>query len=300
MRMDVVKDNEDKIKDILVKRYNLHELHSYVWAYYDELKALGIEVEPNIRLANATNPNIETIRNSMIPTQLCQVKTNVGYAPEFGIFEVGRVVTGMDENNLCVEKKMLAVTLYSKTKELKDMYFELRDILAVITDDLKHKTLSFVKAEPSHSYEHPVNLNTIVLDGKEIGKIGILHPVVGKKLDKKANVVFAEVDMQAFADVKNASIVYEEPSKYPPMDYDISVIVPSGVMFSDLQRAWENEGRGILKSARIVDTYNTDSFHSVTIRFVFSSNERTLSSAEVQEIMDAVIENLKKNNVNLR
>ena len=298
--MDVVKDNEDKIKDILVKRYNLHELHSYVWAYYDELKNLGIEVEDNIKLANATNPNIETIRKSMIPTQLCQVKTNVGYAPDFGIFEVGRVVTGMDENNLCVEKKMLAITLYSKTNELEKLYFELRDILAVITDDLKHKTLSFVKAEPTHSYEHPVNLNTIVLDGREIGTIGIVHPVVGKKIDKKANIVFAEVDMQAFADVKNASIIYEEPSKYPPMDYDISVVVPSGVLFSDLAKSWENEGRGILKSTRIVDSYDTDLFHSITIRFEFSSNERTLSSNEVQEIMDNVIENLKGINVHLR
>ena len=300
VRMDVVKDNEDKIKDILVKRYNLHELHSYVWAYYDELKNLGIEVEDNIKLANATNPNIETIRKSMIPTQLCQVKTNVGYAPDFGIFEVGRVVTGMDENNLCVEKKMLAITLYSKTNELEKLYFELRDILAVITDDLKHKTLSFVKAEPTHSYEHPVNLNTIVLDGRGIGTIGIVHPVVGKKIDKKANIVFAEVDMQAFADVKNASIIYEEPSKYPPMDYDISVVVPSGVLFSDLAKSWENEGRGILKSTRIVDSYDTDLFHSITIRFEFSSNERTLSSNEVQEIMDNVIENLKGINVHLR
>ncbi len=300
VRMDVVKDNEDKIKDILVKRYNLHELHSYVWAYYDELKNLGIEVEDNIKLANATNPNIETIRKSMIPTQLCQVKTNVGYAPDFGIFEVGRVVTGMDENNLCVEKKMLAITLYSKTNELEKLYFELRDILAVITDDLKHKTLSFVKVEPTHSYEHPVNLNTIVLDGREIGTIGIVHPVVGKKIDKKANIVFAEVDMQAFADVKNASIIYEEPSKYPPMDYDISVVVPSGVLFSDLAKSWENEGRGILKSTRIVDSYDTDMFHSVTIRFEFSSNERTLSSNEVQEIMDNVIENLEGINVHLR
>ncbi|MBQ3987340.1 MAG: phenylalanine--tRNA ligase subunit beta, partial [Ruminococcus sp.] len=127
VRMDEVKRNEEKIKDILVKRYNLHELHSYVWAYNDELKNLGIEVEDNIKLLNATNPNIETIRRTMIPTQLCQVKTNVGYAPEFGIFEIGRVVDGVDSDNLCVEHKKLAVTLYSKTAEIRDLYFKLRD-----------------------------------------------------------------------------------------------------------------------------------------------------------------------------
>ena len=300
VRMDVVKEDEDKIKDILVKRYSLHELHSYVWAYYDELKELGIEVEPNIKLANATNPNIETIRNSMIPTQLCQLNVNKGYAPEFGIFEIGRVVEGMDENNLCIEKKKLAISLFSKVKDVRDLYFELRDILAVITDDLKHKQLEFKTAEATHGYEHPVNLNSIILDGEVIGKIGIVHPVVGKKLDKKAAIVFAEVDMQAFADKKNASIIYDEPSKFPPMDYDLSVVVPSGVLFSDLSQCWKNEGTEILKNVKIVDTYDTELFHSITIRFEFSSSERTLSSAEVQAVMDKVIENLKGINVNLR
>lgn len=300
VRMDVVKENEDKIKDILVKRYSLHELHSYVWAYYDELKELGIEVEPNIRLANATNPNIETIRKSMIPTQLCQVKINTGYAPEFGIFEIGRVVEGVDENNLCFERKKLAITLFSKLKDIRDLYFDLRDILAVVTDDIKHTQLEFRPIDAEHDYEHPINLNMIILDGKRVGKIGIVHPTVGKAIDKKAAIVFAELDMEIFAQTENASIVYEEPSKFPPMDYDLSVIVPNTVYFSDLAKCWKGEGEDILKNVKIVDTYDTETLHSITIRFEFSSNERTLSSAEVQAIMDRIIENLKDINVNLR
>ncbi len=51
---------------------------------------------------------------------------------------------------------------------------------------------------------------------------------------------------------------------------------------------------------RIVDSYDTSMFHSETMRFEFSSNERTLSSAEVQEIMNRIIENLKAINVTLR
>lgn len=300
VRAAVEKSNEDKIKDILVKKYNLHELHSYVWACSDDLKSLNIPVESNIKLANASNPNIETIRNSIIPTQLCQIKTNTSYSPEYGIFEIGRVVEGVDENNLCIERKKLAITLFSKTSDVKTLYFELRDMLAVITDDLKHKQLSYKKAEAKHSYEHPVNLNTIILDGNEIGTIGIVHPVVGKKIDKKASIVFAEIDMQSFANADNDSIIYKEPSKFPPIDYDISVELPSGVFFEKLSKCWENEGKDILKNAKIVDTYDTESIHSITIRFEFSSNERTLASAEVQQIMDRVVENLKNIGIALR
>lgn len=300
VRMDDIKSDEEKIKDMLVKRYNLHELHSYVWAYADEQKALGMEVEPNIKLIGATNPNIETIRRSIVPTQLCQVKSNVGYASDFGVFEIGRVVTGMTENNLCIERKKLCITLYSKTKGMKNLYFELRDIIATITDDLKHKTLSYKAKEAEHSYEHPVNLYEVILDGEVIGEIGIVHPVVSKKIDKKADIVFAELDMEAFADVKNASITYSEPSKFPPMTYDLSVVMPNGTFFSDLMNCWKNLGQEILKNTRIVDTYDTETIHSITIRFEFSSNERTLESSEVQTVMDKVIENLKGINVNLR
>ena len=299
---DVVVPSWRATKDVTMKADIIEEItvHSYVWAYYDEQKALGIPVEENIKLANASNPNIETIRRSMIPTQLCQVKTNVGYAPSFGIFEVGRVVDGVDENNLCVEYKKLAITLYSKTEDVRDLYFKLRDMLAVLADDLKHLPLAYKKAEATHAYEHPVNLNTVMLDGREIGTLGIVHPTVGKKIDKKSAIVFAEIDMNAFAEAENASVCYEEPSKFPPMDYDISVIVPAGVFFSDLKKSWENEGEGILRNTKIVDTYDTELFHSITIRFEFSSSERTLSSNEVQEIMDRVIANLKKINVTLR
>lgn len=300
VRVNTVKSDEDRIKDILVKKYNLHEVHSYIWAYNDELKALNIPVENNIKLANATNPNIETIRNSIIPTQLCQVKQNTSFSSDFGIFEIGRVVTGVDENNLCIEKKKLAITLFSKTKDIKELYFQLRDILAVVSDDVKHRMLSFKATEPAHSYEHPVNLNTIIMDGREIGIMGIVHPVVSKKIDKKASIVFAEIDINEYSSVKNAGIVYSEPSKFPAIDFDLSLEIPQGVFYGKLTECWSGLGADILKGTKIVDTYDTDQVHSITVRFEFSSNERTLSSSEVQDIMDKVIANLSNIGVNLR
>ncbi|MBQ2687142.1 MAG: phenylalanine--tRNA ligase subunit beta [Clostridia bacterium] len=300
VRGDAIKTNEDRLKDLLVKKYNLHELHSYLWAYTDELKALGIEVEDNVKLLNATNPNIETLRNSIIPTQLCQVKINTGYSGDFGIFEVGRVIKGIKEDGLCHEKKVLTITLFSKTKDIKTLYLELRNMLSVAASDIKHNTLSFKCSDTDKAYIHPVNFNRIFIGGNEIGFMGIAHPSVSKKIDKKANVVFAEIDMTAFTEAESASIVYDEPSKFPAMTYDISVEVPEGMLFESLANTWQNEGKEILKGVKIVDTYDTDTVHSITVRFEFSSNERTLSSGEIQEIMDKVIANLKEIGVNLR
>lgn len=145
VRTGELKSNEDKIKDILVQRYNLHEVHSYVWAYNDELKALGIEVENNVKLANATNPNIETIRNSIIPTQLCQVKSNTSYSNDFGIFEIGRVVKGLDENNLCIEQKNLQSHFSAKLRILKHFTLSLEICLLYFQRTLSTNRLALRK-----------------------------------------------------------------------------------------------------------------------------------------------------------
>ena len=288
---------EDKIKDILVKRFSMHELHSYVWAYYDEMKALGIEIEDNIKLVNSTNPNIETIRKSVIPTQLCQLKANTGYAPDFGVFEIGRVVNGVDSNNLCIESKKLAISLFSKTKSTEQLYFELRDMLAVITDDIKHKNLSYKAIEAAHSYQHPKNLNAIICDGIEIGEIGIVHPLVLKKLDKKANVVFAEIDVKTFAEIESAGIAYEEVSKYPEIEIDLSFISDK---FEPIAKAIEQAKCSLIKKTKVVDTYTDEKSKSITVRITFAHTERTLTREEVTKVTDKIIDTLKEEKIALR
>ena len=297
VRPDVVKSVEDKVKDILVKRYSLHELHSYVWQYYDEYKALGIDIEDNVKLIGAVNPNIETIRKSIIPTQLCQVKYNTSYATDFGVFEIGRIINGVDENNLCIEEKKLAITLFSKTKTVEELYFELRDILAVVTDDVKHKALSFEKKEATKSYQHLRNLNTVICDGNAVGEIGIVHPIVSKKIDKKAAIVYAELDFKAFATIENASIKYEEPSRFPGMEIDLSFVSDT---FAPIANAIADQKCELVKGVSVVDTYTDENGKSITVRIAFAHPERTLTGEEVKIVTDKVIDALALSGVSLK
>lgn len=297
VRADVEKTDEDKIKDILVKRFSLHELHSYVWAYYDEYKSLGIEVEDNIKLVNATNPNIETIRKSIIPTQLCQVKTNTSYSPDFGVFEIGRVVEGVKADGMCDEHKKLAVTLFSKTKSVEQLYFELRDMLSVVIDDIKHKEFEYKSIDATHSYEHPRNLNAIICDGKAIGEIGIVHPVVSKKIDKKAAIVFTQIDISDFASIQNASISYEEPSKFPEIEIDLSFISDK---FEPIAQAIADAKSNLIKKTEVVDIYVDETSKSITTRITFSHPEKTLTREEVMEIADKVIATLEQKGIALK
>ncbi len=297
VRMDETKNVEDRIKDILVKRFKLHEVHSYVWQYADEYKKLGMDVEENVKLANSTNPNIETLRRSMIPTQLCQVNYNTGYATDFGIFEVGRVVEGLKADGLCDEKKKLCITLFSKTKSLEKLYFELRDMIAETVDDVRNKALTYKKLEATHSYEHPKNLNALILDGVQIGEIGVAHPVVSKKIDKKAAIVFAEIDVEALSDINPEPIKYEEPSKYPSIEVDLSFIAEK---FSEINDTIKESAKDILKKVGVSDVYSDGDSKSITVRLLFGDDERTLTHDEVQKVVDEIIEKLKNKGINLK
>ena len=297
VNMEQSKCDEERVKDMLVKRYNLHEVHSYVWNYFDELKDLGIENKGVIKLLNASNPNIETIRESLIPTQLCQIKTNVGFAPEYGIFEVGRAVTGIDENNLCIEKKFLGATLYSKTKDVKTLYFELKDIIETVVDELKHKAVTFIKAEPTSNFEHPVNYNAVICDGKTLGYIGIAHPTVSKKIDKRASIVFAQLDMGVLASIKNASITYDEPSKFPSMDIDLSFVTDT---FEPIKKAIENANSPLIKKIEVVDIYEDENSKSITTRLTFSHPEKTLKREEVTDVANTIIDALSSQGISLK
>ena len=299
VRPSIEKTVEDKIKDLLVKRFSLHELHSYVWSYYDELKTIGLDADGVIKLDGATNPNIETIRRSIIPTQLCQVKSNTSFALRFGIFEIGRVVTGLDENNNCIEKKKLAITLFSKIAPVSVLFYKLRDILEIMSDDIKHKPLTFEAKQAEYPYQHPVNLNRVFCDGVEIGEIGIVYPTVQKKIDKKASIVYAEIDVDAFANIENASIQYIEPSRFPEMEIDLSFISKT---FAPISIAIAEAKSPLVKNVYVTDIYEdeNDGSKSITTRIVFAHPERTLTKEEVTEVTDKIIDSLKDKGIELK
>lgn len=298
VRMAEEKTVEDTIKDLLVQKYNLHELHSYVWVYNDEYKALGIEIEDNIKLVNATNPNIEIIRRSIVPTQLCQVKYNTDFSQDFGVFEIGRTADGVDpETNLCNEHKKLCITLFTKTKSTEQIYFELRDMLAVIADDIKHETLSFEKIEATHSYQHPKNLNAVICGGKTIGEIGVVYPTVSKKIDKKASIVYAEIDVADFAVIDSKNMTYDEPSKYPEMEVDLTFM---SERFAPIGKAIDDINSPLVKKVSVADTYKDEAGKSITVRILFSDKNKTLTREEVSAVTEKIIENLASQGISLK
>ena len=297
---DYARLEEAEIKDILVKRFGMHEVHSYIWCDGRKFKKLGIEVEDNVKVLNIENSENGVLRNSMLPTLLAMVQENKDFAEKFGIFEDGRVVDGTDENGRCNERKRLGVVLYDKSGNEKALYFKAVEIINCIIGEIKQKKAEYKKIAPVHAWQHPKNTAEILIDGSRVGVLCALHPANRAKLDKTAAAVCFELDMFDFSALNAASISFREPSTQQSTYYDLSLVLDNDVKYSDIAACWESLGIEELESAKVIDTYEKLGVRSITVRLVFAAMDRTLEMEEVQSRIDSILENLAKIGVSLR
>lgn len=287
-------------KDILVQRYGLHEVHSYIWFDAKKCRELGIEVEENVKLLSPQSPDHETLRTSMGPTLLSFAQENKSFVPDFGIFEIGRVCEGLKDNGECREKKALGIVLYSRTQSEKELYFRLLDMVKTLGREIKKTELTLKNIAPVHSWQHPRNTAEIACEGQKLGWLCALHPSVLENLDRKAAVVCAQLDMDGFAAVPARDLEYKEPSKFPGIDIDLSLLLPDGMKYADLTPAWAAVDANLLTGVSLIDSFSQNGKKSLTLRFAFSSQEKTLSKEEVQPVVDGIVAGLNAAGAALR
>lgn len=293
-------NNDDRFaKDLLVQRFGLHEVNSHLWCDAKKFRELGLELPDNVRVINAMTPDNTVLRSSMVPTMVCFLNSNKAFSDDFGLFEIGRVVEGRCADGMCNERRHLGVALYSRTKSERDLYLGLRDMLAAVGAEIKHRTVEFRPMESTFSWQHPKNTAGIWLDGVCLGFITVLHPAVRGAIDKKAVMVAGELDMEAFDTLPVSVIRYEEPSKFPGIDIDLSLVLTEGTTFAALEDAWK-DATPLLRQVSLFDTYEDGTVKSITLRFSFSSPEKTLAKEEVQGFVNVIVEKLQARGVSLR
>lgn len=297
---DYARLEDAEAKDILVKKYGFHEVHSYVWCDGRKFKKLGIEVEDNVKVLNIENSDNGVLRNSMLPTLLTIAQENKDFAEKYSIFEIGRVVDGTDENGLCNERKHLGAVIYDKSGNEKAAYLKAVEIINCLIGEIKQKKAGYNKIAPVSAWQHPKNTAEILIDGKRVGILCAMHPANRAKLDKTAAAVCFEIDMDIFSSIDANSISFREPSTQQSTYYDLSLVLAENTKYSDLAACWEALNLAELETAKVIDTYEKDGIKSVTVRLIFAAMDRTLEMEEVQGWIDTILSNLGKIGVTLR
>ncbi len=298
IRKEIIKSDEDKMKDILVKSYRLHEVHSYIWSDSKKNAELGIETPKTVKIINAQTPDHQYLRSSMIPTLLSFAKENRAYSESFGIFEIGHTVNGFLENGYCKEEKHLGTLLFSKAEDEETLFMRATDMVKELTKNILHKVASFKDNVAPLDYEHPKNSFIISVDDAEIGSLSVVHPAVAANIDKKSSIVFFEIKTESFASVPADSIRYKAPSKFPTIDIDLTFSADlENFRFEKAEEFAKSVSDGLLSDVNVKDIYTSESGTALTLRFSFLSNERTLTKQELQPTTEAIISALASCNL---
>lgn len=298
--VDYSKLEDDEVKDILVKKYALHEVNSYIWCDGRKYKKLGIEVEDNVKVLNIENSDNGILRNSMLPTLLVMASENKDFSDSYGLFEIGRVIDGTKSDGTANERKRLGFVLYNKNGDEKALYFKALEMINCMVNEIKQVNPVYTKAASVKPWQHPKNTSIISVDGINFGIICTLHPSNRVKFDKTAAVVAVEFDMNAFNTISARSIEFTEKSEMQSIYYDLSLVLGNDIRFEKLAECWNKENIAELESVKVIDTFERLGIKSITIRFNFVAMDRTLEMEEVQKNIDNIVANLSAIGVALR
>ncbi len=292
---------EDTVKDLLVKTFGMNEVHTRIWCDPDELRNIGLVPEDNVRLLGSSEEqDTGILRTSMHESLLPLIYNNRNYKPEFSVFEIGRVVCGVKEDGSANEKRMLGIGMYSKEQTEKNLYFKAVTLINTMISELKHKSVSFKKTAPSHVWQHPRNTSDIRADGRLIGTLSTVHPKTLSRISKNGYVVLVEIDMDELLAIAKKDYEFIEPSRFPAVEYDLSLLLAGGMRFEDIEGAWKELKIDSLKNVSVIDIYDSQAVKSVTLRFEFCLYDRTLTGEEVQEHIDAILKKLSDMGVRLK
>jgi phenylalanyl-tRNA synthetase beta chain len=261
-------------------------------------------LEP-IRLQNPIASQMSVMRSTLIGSLVANVRYNLNRkAGRVRVFEVGGVflrnpqaqdgplsIAGFDQ-----PKRVAAIAYgpaFDEQWGVPTRAVDFFDVKADLEALFAPRQLRFEKAE--YPALHPGRCAAVLLDGKQIGFVGELHPRWLQKYELPQAPVLFEVD----ADALRARELprYTEISKFPGATRDLALVVKQEVPAQALLDAFSSElasnANGKLVQAVVLfDEYRGKGLEqdekSLAFRFSLQDTQSTLQDESVDAIMTAL------------
>ena len=99
------------------------------------------------------------------------------------------------------------------------------------------------------------------------------------------------------AETASAEIKYEEPSKFPGIEIDLSFVTEK---YAPVGEAIKKANCSLIKGAEVVDLYRDENGKSITVRIYFAHPEKTLTREEVMNVVNGIIDDLAAQGIELK
>ncbi len=241
-----------------------------------------------IEVANPIG-NLRFVRQSLVTSVLKTAEhyTRLGYN-QYGCFEIGR--TYRLQNNAVIEKFRFSACIATDLDNAKSIVGQILHRLHINTTKIHFEPCPQTENRPV-KYHAVAHIN---YDGNLIGHL-MVQNIRGTQF-----CVF-KLYVNKLDVVRDHHPKYHPYSKFPSVKRDVSVLVSQDVNAYDLQQSLEklSQLRNLLDSAPIITQFSGLAQHknhkALTIKLSFRSNERTLTDAEVNRLLQTVESMLKTN-----
>ena len=251
-----------------------------------------------LRVSNALSDDMNTLRTWLVPSLVDVIGLNRDRGRnDVRIYEIAAAfLAPVGEKNVQPEEPMrLAVlqTAGASAEEGEAAFYRLKSVLERCVASLSAPACAYDRA--SSELFHPARCAAVMLESRQLGYIGELHPTVSTGAGVEGRVVGFEIDLEPVLAASRIPRSQALP-RYPSVERDLAVVVEETVAAGALLAAikelsGDNQG-ATLEAARAFDQYRgaqvAEGYKSVAFTLTFRSPERTLTDAEVDRVMTQV------------
>lgn len=262
-------------------------------------KLLITEDSPLRRAVTILNPlgqDFSIMRTQALNGMLSSLATNFNRKNKnVRLYEIGNIYIpkSLPLTELPNERSRFTLGMYGEGD-----FFSLKGVVEEFLEKAGLKGRIIYDPENKKPYLHPGRQADIIYDGETIGFMGEIHPEVTDNYGIGERVYYADIDMRAVEAKADFDKKYREIARFPASTRDISLVVDKSVMIGTMETAIEKRGGKLLESCSLFDIYEGEQVgedkKSVAFSLVFRAGDRTLSDAEVNEVMDKILTELAK------
>lgn len=299
------KDLERRIKEYLAIRCGMQEIFTYPWMEESYVNAVLQSTEGILSLSTPPSPAERFVRSSLLPNLCKAVVKNERYFNEVSIFETAQVFR--DENytspydpreKLPSQRKNVAGAFATTGKDITALFRKAKGVVEMMARYVHMEALTFKQAEKPVWADNVVWLN-IYRGEEKVGDLALLAKKVSMACGiKNMNVMLFQLDQDSLVPLKSRTNTFTHLAEYPMTDYDISLLVDGSVQWKDVAQTVRGIKSELLHGAAFVDEYRGKQVpagkKSLTLRLAIGSKDKTLTSAEIEEVASGVLNKIAK------
>lgn len=257
-----------------------------------------------LALANPISADLSVMRTTLWAGLIKALQYNQNrQQPRIRLFETG--LRFIPKNGTLIQQRVLAGVacgtlhpeLWSHSKKALDFFDIKGNIESVLALFGASDTVAFKVAE--HPALHPGQTAEIVTESttgaEQLGWVGRLHPHLEAELAITGPVYLFEICLE---DLPTAALsAAREFSRFPEVRRDLALLADCRIAAACVLATAKASAGSYLQDCRLFDVYEgqgmAEGKRSLAIGLVWQHPERTLQEEEVQQWVDAVLEQLK-------